>query len=51
MYSLSSSVYFFYSTRPEFGMHLITFKSILVIFYDLFSLNIQDDMRYFHNKS
>lgn len=35
----------------NFVLHLITFESILVIFYELFSLNIQNDVWYFHNKS
>ena len=49
--TLISVLDFFIVQDLNFLLHLITFESIRVIFYELFSLNIQGDVRYFHNKS
>lgn len=52
VYVLSFQYWIFFIVQDlNFILQLITFKSILVVFYELFSLNIQDDVRYFHNKS
>jgi len=51
VYILFSVLHFFIVQDLNFVLHVITSERILVVFCELFSLNIQDDVRYFYNKS